>query len=142
MTEYQRRGLKTTDAQVKECLRLYHEEGWSQGRIARHMGIAAVTVGRYVRGESRREVSGDPVADHALLVEPAPEALAESMARLTQLIETPPEEDPLEEIMRRRSAAASTAAQAARVQHNAQSAEENSDESVEQTDGAGSNETP
>lgn len=125
-----RRNTKLSDEQVVEVLRLYHEERWSQGRLARHFQVSVVTIGRYVRGESRQAVVDAAPVSNPDIPMPSEQTLAESMARLTQIMETTaepaaPEEDHLEEMMRRRSAAASNAAEQARVQHKAQTAQEN-----------------
>lgn len=45
-----KRGYKNvTSDQVAEILRLYHEEGLGEHRIARRLGLKRTTVGRYIR---------------------------------------------------------------------------------------------
>jgi DNA-binding transcriptional regulator LsrR (DeoR family) len=133
MTKYEpRKSVKLSDSDVVEILRLYHEERWTQGALARKFNVSAGTIGRYVRGESRQDVVAEPL-DGVLTPIPAamPSAeLLESMARLKSLIDIPaaPEEDHLDEMMRRRSAAASTAAEAAREIHKGAERQENESE--------------
>lgn len=43
---------KLSAAQVVELRRLYQEEGWTQGRLARHFQVGVGQVGRIVRGEA------------------------------------------------------------------------------------------
>ena len=139
MTKYEpRKSVKLSDSDVVEILRLYHDERWTQGALARKFNVSAGTIGRYVRGESRQDVVAEPLDGVLTPISPAPISvdLSESMARLKTLIEAPPpEEDHLEEMMRRRSAAASADAAAARVIHKAQTAQESPDESVIAKDG-------
>ena len=46
------RAAKLSPSQVLELRTLYAEQGWSQGRLARHFGLSVGQVGRIVRGES------------------------------------------------------------------------------------------
>lgn len=139
MTKYEpRKSVKLSDEEVVEILRLYHDEKWTQGALARKFNVSAGTIGRYVRGESRQDVVAEPLDEVLPLTGGVPNPdLSESMARLKTLIEAPPaiEEDHLEEMMRRRSTAASADAAAARVQHKGAERQENPDEPVKQEDG-------
>lgn len=109
------RAAKLTPSDVFEMRRLYADEKWSQGRLARHFGVSVGQVGRIVRGESWQQYEqplSDAQVEHRGIVsgEPAPtpqEIEASELALLaklnTRVSETTPQEDPLEEIMRRRS---------------------------------------
>ena len=110
-----RRSAKLTPEQVLDMRRLYAEEGWSQGRLARHFCMSVGQVGRIVRGEQWQDypqVLTDQEIEHrmATLPPPDPVALEESMTRLSEKLLTPlspgPKEiDPLEEVLRKRGGA-------------------------------------
>ena len=81
--------VKVTNGTVMEILDKYHNEGWTQGQLSRHYGLAIVTIGRMVRGESHQRVTKAFVSDDsaaALAALDAPELKKESaevlMARL------------------------------------------------------------
>lgn len=110
-----RRSAKLTPEQVLDMRRLYAEEGWSQGRLARHFCLSVGQVGRIVRGEQWQDypqVLTDQEIEHRMAILPQPDAatLEESMARLSEkllnpLSPGPKEIDPLEEVLRKRGGA-------------------------------------
>lgn len=81
-----------TDEQVVEIRRLYHVDGWTQGRLARQFKRAVGTIGRIVRGETHQDV-GMPRA--------IPEdEVAASQKKLEELLQAKDESkfvDPLKE---------------------------------------------
>lgn len=108
-----KRSAKLTPSEVIEMRRLYSEEGWTQGRCARHFGISVGQVGRIVRGEHWQEYTQPPTQqeiDARSIANPRSEGEVEaSQVKLAELLSIPSaaEEavgvDVLEEILRRRS---------------------------------------
>lgn len=105
------RAAKLTADQVLEMRRLYHDERWSQGRLAQRYGISSCQVGRIVRGESWQQYGGtvsDDELEHRAATsgyQPTAQELADSMARLDALRSAPasePEVDLLEQVLKRR----------------------------------------
>lgn len=112
MADYKRyntRSSKLTIVEVRELRRLYHEEGWSQGRLARKYDLSVVQVGRIVRGESQRSVpeTADTTDSEVDPNAPAPSAeeIAASLAKLAAIDSAREAGDPLEEILRKRGGA-------------------------------------
>lgn len=50
------RSADLTAPEVLEIRRLYHKEGWTQRQLSHQFDVAAVTIGRIVRGESWRHL--------------------------------------------------------------------------------------
>jgi transposase-like protein len=53
---HNRRAAKLSGEQVLEIFHLYHEEGWSQGRLSREFEVGAAQIGKIVRREAWQEV--------------------------------------------------------------------------------------
>jgi len=53
---------KLTPQSVLEIRQLYND-GWSQGRLARHFHVSVITIGRVVRGESWQQYYQEPHPD-------------------------------------------------------------------------------
>lgn len=70
------RAARVSNEQVLEIRRLYHDEGWTQGRLAREFGLNINTIGRMVRGESRQRVP---------MPTDSPSEIAARMAKLQSL---------------------------------------------------------
>ena len=75
---------KLTDTQVLELKTMYSEGGWTYGKLAKRFGIAAETVARMIRGESRKTIltAAEVQKYHALL---AAEHLRQSLISLDNL---------------------------------------------------------
>jgi len=92
-----RRSAKLTPTQVLEMRQMY-ADGATQGQLSRYFGRSVGQVGRIVRGEQWQDyaqVPTDQEIEHNLALAPPvdPEVLAASMARLTEKLAVPAEED-------------------------------------------------
>jgi hypothetical protein len=105
-----KRAAKLNPEQVAEMRRLYSEENWTQGRLARHFAMSVGQVGRIVRGEHWHDYTRPPT-DQEIAASTTPVDEDEVRASEAKLLEklssssppSPPAEDPIEEILRRRS---------------------------------------
>lgn len=96
---------KLDGVRVLEIRRLYHEEGWSQGRLAREFGVGTGQIGRIVRNEAWQEYSQIGRTESEVLHQMAKdqgrdwdsEAKA-SYERLQKLVEVQPYEGPPNEV--------------------------------------------
>ena len=93
------RAAKLTASEVYELRRLYLQENWTQGRLARHFQVGVGQVGRIVRGEAwaRYQRPDDPgeleqmrleaaILDATPLSEAEAKAIEESQRKLMELL--------------------------------------------------------
>lgn len=98
------RSAKLTPSQVQELRRLYEDERWSQGRLARHFSMSISQIGRIVRHESWHQYGEAPAPTGYTL--PTSDEIQNSEERFRLLANGRPEEalaieigipDPLQE---------------------------------------------
>lgn len=131
MSKFQQQNIragKLTPSAVIELRRLYHEERWTQGALARKYQISVGQVGRIVRGESWQQYtmpcSDEQIEHTAATAVPTSEAeVQESVSILEKILAARPdsgagsEPDPLSEILRSRGGEDPLGALAARSNH-------------------------
>lgn len=90
---------KLTPEQVVEIRRLYFQEHWTQARLARRFQITIGTVGRIVRGETWQGRAGAPGTSFDQS-KPLDQQVAESQARLEQMIDMQEKEPEIPDILK------------------------------------------
>lgn len=87
-----KRSAKLNPEQVLEIRRLYAEENWTQGRLAREFKMSVGQIGRIVRGEQWGEYTQIPTEQeiyHSMVTSPPPaDEVSASLERLKALMKT------------------------------------------------------
>jgi hypothetical protein len=116
---------KLNDVKVLE-MRSKHAAGRTIESLSLEYGVSPNAARSAIKGLTYQHV--EQIAGSEAGLEESQKKMLELINLGASLPSAQPEEDHLDEMLRRRSLAASTAAEAARIEHKAQNAQENPDE--------------